>query len=136
MGTRRRAASRLSRVVGLVGVSGNTYWTGLPAAPLMGLRRVALEVVQSKTRIKETYRHEIPSESVCNSSDRTAEKAQNTSVTNLKEILSCRDFCENGYDIKVLSSFNNDVDCSGITTVLTRSPRGRLEQEKRPSKHH
>lgn len=43
MGTRQRSTSRLSRVMGLAGVSGYAYWIGLPAAPLMGLRRVTLK---------------------------------------------------------------------------------------------
>lgn len=48
-GTRRRSNSRLSRVVGLAGESGCTYSKGLPAAPLMGFRRVALKKNQKQT---------------------------------------------------------------------------------------
>lgn len=42
--TRRRSTSRLSRVTGLTRVSGYEYeyWTGLCAAPLMGLLGVTL----------------------------------------------------------------------------------------------
>lgn len=43
MGTRQRSTSRLCWVMGLTGLSGQEYWTGLCAAPLMGLRRVTLK---------------------------------------------------------------------------------------------
>lgn len=63
MGTRRRSTSRLSMVVGLAGVSGYKYWTGLPAAPLIGLRRVALKYkeIYAENRITKL----LPSVSVC-----------------------------------------------------------------------
>lgn len=43
IGTRRRSTSRLSRVAGLAGVSGYAYRIGLPAAPFIGLRGLALK---------------------------------------------------------------------------------------------
>lgn len=59
-GTRRRSTSRLSRVVGLVGVSGYAYWIGLPAAPLMGLRRVALKYKRVHVLQSEKKSYHVP----------------------------------------------------------------------------
>ena len=53
-GTRRRSSSRLSRVVGLAGESGCTYSKGLPAAPLMGFRRVALKKTKNKEDVSRS----------------------------------------------------------------------------------
>ena len=54
MGTRRRSSSRRSAVVGLAGLrgraSGYLYANGLPAAPLIGLRRVTLVNDKKMTR--------------------------------------------------------------------------------------